>query len=114
MTAILESKLDSLQESVDMMSSKFDNILNRLNSLEKDNKNLSKDTNDLKVQTSILWSQVTQLKDDFDNQEQYLRRKCLEVIPLTTDEDTDKIIKAVGKLVDVSVRHQSRALTPLL
>ena len=48
---------------------------------------------------------MNQMKAAFDDQEQKIRRDCLEIrgILISVQEDTNQIVKNVGTLVDVSI-----------
>ena len=48
---------------------------------------------------------LNQMKSVHDEQEQYIRRDCLEIrgVPTSSGEDTNEIVKNVGSIVDVRI-----------
>lgn len=61
--------------------------------------------NFLKQESSRMANAMNEMKAEFDDQEQYIRRDCLEIrgIPMSAKEDTNQIIKNVASIVDVSI-----------
>ena len=105
LTAIFDVKLAPIIKSLDFISNGFDELTRKVTKLEESNKTLENENRSLKNQTADLWKEVNQLKTAMDGQEQYSRRECLEIrgIPTALGEDTDKIIKSVGSILDVDI-----------
>ena len=68
-----------------------------ISTLEKRNAVLIKKNNFLKQESSRMAKAMNQMKAEFDDQEQYIRRDCLEIrwIPMSAKDDTNQIIKNV-------------------
>ena len=73
--------------------------------LEERNAVLIKKNNFLKQESSRMANAMNQMKAEFDDQEQYIRRDCSEIrwIPMSAKDDTNQIIKNVGSIVDVAI-----------
>ena len=57
---------------------------------------------------------MNQMKAEFDDQEQYIRRDCLEIrwIPIpSAKDDTNQIIKNVGSIVDVPIEDNDISIS---
>ena len=76
-----------------------------ISTLEERNVVLIKKNNFLKQESSRMANAMNQMKAEFDDQEQYIRRDCLEIrwIPMSAKLLLKKIIKNVGSIVDVSI-----------
>ena len=72
-----------------------------ISTLEKRNAVLIKKNNFLKQESSRMANAMNQMKAEFDDQEQYIRRDCLEIrwIPMSAKDDTNQIIKNVESIV---------------
>ena len=51
-------------------------------------------------------NRIAILKEPLNKQEQYTQRDCLEIrgLPATTTENTNDLVKAVGKLIGVEIK----------
>lgn len=103
--ASLTTTVEDLRQSVQFVSSQFDEMTKRISSLEELNSTLSQENNLLKSTVFKLTNEVQQLRETANNQEQYLRRDCLEIkgIPVMSEEDTDEIVQKVAEAVNVNV-----------
>ena len=56
---------------------------------------------------------MNQMKAEFDDQEQYIRRDCLEIrwIPMSAKDDTNQIIKNVESIVDVPIEDNDISIS---
>ena len=81
--------------------------------LEERNAVLIKENNFLKQESSRMANAMNQMKAEFDDQEQYIRRDCSEIrwIPMSAKDDTNQIIKNVGSLVDVSIEDNDISIS---
>lgn len=100
----LDKKLAPLMESVEFINAKYDDLQKRLKLVEDERKTFKSALNSL--QDSI--RSVAKAQNDL---EQYGRRECVEIrgIPTSPDpktEDTNTIVKEVGKLMGIDV-HDS-------
>ena len=101
----LDEKLAPLIRSVDYLSGQFDDLKAKTSKLEESNRLLQKDNKCLQEEILKLNREIKQQSIAINNQEQYSRRECIEIrgIPTTPSEDTDEIVKNVGKLIDVVI-----------
>ena len=85
----------------------------KISTLEERNAVLIKENNSLKQESSRMANAMNQMKAEFDDQEQYIRRDCLEIrwIPMSAKEDTNQIIKNVGSIVDVSIEDNDISIS---
>ena len=85
----------------------------KISTLEESNAVLIKENNFLKQESSRMANAMNQMKAEFDDQEQYIRRDCSEIrwIPMSAKDDTNQIIKNVGSLVDVSIEDNDISIS---
>ena len=107
---ILEEVLPSIlykkfEPSLNFMSNELDELNKKIATLEQDNKSLVRENQFLKGQQATLWSELTSVKDQLDDLEQYIRLECLEIrgIPVTSLENTDVIVQSVSQLIDFDI-----------
>ena len=103
----LDEKLAPLIRSVEFLSGQFDDLKTKTSKIEESNSLLQKENKYLQEEVLKLNGELKQQAIAINNQEQYSRRECLEIrgIPSTPSEDTDEIVKSVGKLVDVVIEN---------
>lgn len=104
----LDKKLEEILTSINFLSAKYDELVKKVDTLEDKNKGLeveNKRLNDLVRQLEL---QVQQQAESISEIEQYFRRDCLEIrgIPVENNEETDKIVQAVGNLTNVVINPQ--------
>ena len=87
-----------MHASMNFINKKFEDMKKKISALEERNSDLVQENNFLKQESSRMANKMNQLKTAFDDQDQYIRRDCLEIrgIPVSEQEDTNEIIKAVG------------------
>ena len=70
-----------------------------ISTLEERNAVLINKNNFLKQESSRMANAMNQMKAEFDDQEQYIRRDCLEIrwIPMSAKDDTNQIIKKLSQ-----------------
>ena len=91
MATMFDLKLEPILKSLDFMSKGYDVMIKKIEVLEKTNKSLIEENKLLKMQITHITDTVNQAKNDLVEQEQYIRRKCLEIrgIPVTPYENTN-------------------------
>ncbi|CAH3192343.1 unnamed protein product, partial [Porites evermanni] len=84
-----------------------------ISTLEERNAVLIKENNFLTQESSRMANAMNQMKAEFDDQEQYIRRDCLEIrwIPMSAKDDTNQIIKKVGSIVDVPIEDNDISIS---
>ena len=84
-----------------------------ISTLEERNAVLIKKNNFLKQESSRMANAMNQIKAEFDDQEQYIRRDCLEIrwIPMSAKDDTNQIIKDVASIVDVPIEDNDISIS---
>lgn len=99
------SKLNDIEKAITFLSNRYDEIFEKVKKLEHDNGLLQQECKSVSMELHQSTNSITQLKQEVNNLEQYSRRDCLEMrgIPATDDEDTDELVKQVGKLMDVQI-----------
>jgi len=98
---ILDKKLEGIFKS-------FDDLKLTLETLKDANKNLKSENDSLKRRVNQLEADVDILKQNCDDQEQYIRRECLEIhgVPAMAGENTNQIVTNISSLIDVSVKPE--------
>ena len=78
--------------------------------------NLSRRLNKLVAEVQDHSNRIAMFKETLNDQEHYTRRDCLEIrgLPATSTENTNDLVKSVGKLIgveikDISTSHQLKA-----
>jgi len=67
----------------------------------------------LRQESSRVSNALNQMKAALDEQEQYIRRDCLEIrgVPTSSSEDTNEIVKNIGSLVDVCIEDKDISIS---
>ena len=98
-----------IEESMEFLSKKYDELLSKVDALESEKEVLMKDNTILKSDLENLSCEMSTVNNNLNDMEQYSRRECLEIrgIPVRDqyDENTNAIVKNVGKLIGVNVSH---------
>lgn len=111
----LNTKIDSVVESINFWENKFGDLSKRVNDLEQSSGQVLQENRLLKDEILRLSNNLNMHKESLNNLEQYIRRECLEItgIPEEMHEDTDDIVIKVGSLMgieiqsnDISVSHR--------
>ena len=102
---LLDTKLEPLRSSMDFISNGFDEMKNKIAALENTNAELAKKNQFLRQENSRVSNAFNQMKSACDEQEQYIRRDCLQMRgnPSSSGEVTNEIVKKVGSIVDVCI-----------
>lgn len=99
--------MSKIEESMEFLSKKYDDLLSKIEVLETEKKVLVKDNETLKSDLKNLFHEMHLVKHNLNDMEQYSRRECLEIrgIPVQDqrNENTNDIVKNVGKLIGVDV-----------
>ena len=102
---ILRLKLEPIESSLNFKDDEHRKLMERVVNLEKTVKTLELENNALKAQLNTTISKVKTNEALLDEQEQYMRRECVEIkgIPVSRDENTNEVVKQVAGLLDVEV-----------
>ena len=102
---LLDTKLEPLRSSMDFISNGFDEMKNKIAALENTNAELAQEHQFLRQEKSRVSNAFNQMKSACDEQEQYIRRDCLQMKgnPSSSGEVTNEIVKKVGSIVDVCI-----------
>ena len=114
LASLLDKKLEPLHASMNFINKEFEDMKKKISALEERNSDLVKENNFLKQESSRMANKMNQMKTAFDDQDQYIRRDCLEIrgIPVSAQEDTNElIIKAVGSIVDIPVEDNDISIS---
>lgn len=127
LASLLDTKLEPLRTSMEFISKSFDDMEKKIVALEKSNAELAKENHFLRQESSRVSNSLNQMKAALDDQEQYIRRDCLEIrgVPTSSSEDTNEIVKNIGSLVnvciedkDISISHRIKsgtsAISPII
>ena len=84
-----------------------------ISTLEERNAVLINKNNFLKQESSRMANAMNQMKAEFDDQEQYIRRDCwrYDGFPCQRNYYLKKIIKNVGSIVDVSIEDNDISIS---
>ena len=98
-------KLEPIESSLNFKDDEHRKLLERVVKLERTVKALELENNALKAQLNTTISNVKTNEVLLDEQEQYMRRDCVEIkgIPISRDENTNEVVKQVAGLLDVEV-----------
>ena len=101
---LLNMKLEPLRSLMDFISNGFDEVKNKIAALENTNAELAKGNQFLRQENARVSNALNQMKSAYE-QEQYIRRDCLEIrgVPTSSGEVTNEIVKKVGSIVDVCI-----------
>ena len=102
---LLKNEFASLQESQQFLSNGFDSIKAQCDDLNQKLIDLASVNEMLQDNVRALQEQYVDLDNGQEDIRKYLRRDSLEIqgIPQSKTENTDQIIKEIGKLVNVSI-----------
>lgn len=109
----LVDKLNEVLKSISFLDSKFEELRSKQTNLQIKNKELTATIQFLQEEVKRLNTDVIDLKMAKDEQEQYDRRECLEIkgIPVTPDEDTDKIVMNLASKIGVDVKESDLSVS---
>ena len=111
----LNNTVEGMANSLTFLNSQYEDLLNKVKNMEEEKKEAAAETLRLKTEVLKLNNEIGSWRTNFDNLEQYSRRDCLEIrgVPVTEREDTTKIISNVGSMIgveinetDVSISHR--------
>ena len=90
-------------------SKKFDEVLKKLSEQEAVNKKIAKENEFLKSTVKALDSRVRKLQSTRNDMEQCSRRECvkIQVIPVSEQEDTNKIVMKMGELMGIEIKKDA-------
>lgn len=113
LASLLDTKLEPLRTSMEFISKSFDDMEKKIVALEKSNAELAKENHFLRQESSRVSNSLNQMKAALDDQEQYIRRDCLEIrgVPTSSSEDTNEIVKNIGSLVDVCIEDKDISIS---
>lgn len=113
LASLLDKKLEPLQSSMNFINKEFEATKEKIAALEESNAVLVKENQFLKQESSRMVNALNQMKSAFDDQEQYIRRDCLEIrgIPITAHEDINEIVKNVGSIVDTCIEDKDISIS---
>ena len=111
--APINSKMDEIQNSMDLINEKYEEIKNRLFLIEEVHKDIKNENQALKNQLRIATKEIDDLRAACNDLEQYSRRDCVEIrgIPLpfkragshSPGENTDLIVTRVAKVMGINL-----------
>jgi hypothetical protein len=100
---------------MEFLSKKYDELLSKVDALESEKEVLMKDNTILKSDLENLSCEMSTVNNNLNDMEQYSRLECLEIrgIPVRDqyDENTNAIVKNVGKLIGVNVSHSDISIS---
>lgn len=102
----LNTKIDSVIESINFWENKFGDLSKRVNDLEQSSGQVLQENRLLKDEILRLSNNLNVHKESLNNLEQYIRRECLEItgIPEEMHEDTDDIVIKVLSLMGIEIQ----------
>lgn len=113
---LLDTKLEPLRSSMDLISNGFDEMKKKITPLETTNAELAKENQFLRRENSRVSNALNQMKSAHDEQERYIRRDCLEIrgVPTSSGKYTNEIVKKSAQSLMFVLKIQiSRYLTEL-
>ena len=101
---LLNMRLEPLRSLMDFISNGFDEVKKKIAALENTNAELAKGNQFLRQENARVSNALNQMRSTYE-QEQYIRRDCLEIrgVPTSSGEVTNEIVKKVGSIVDVCI-----------
>lgn len=107
------STMDELKGTVQFLSDKFDLTIKKVQELEEKLLITDQENKHLKTEVSRLSTLVAHTVEELNNVQQYSRRDCVEIsgIPEIRDENTNKLVIAVGTLIGVQVNESDISLS---
>ncbi|EDO27224.1 predicted protein [Nematostella vectensis] len=115
MDETLLERVNSLEKSMDFFNNQFELIKKKVTTLERENDALRVENNVLNSRISTITDKLRDQEAILDEQEQYMRRECLEFkgIPSLEDENTNDLVIQVAQLAgveldedDISISHR--------
>ena len=115
----LNDKIEKFEKSLDFISNQYDDLYKALNgksqtkpgneaeqSQTTPDGDLNQRINKIIADVQDYSNQIAMLKESLNEQEQYTQRDCLEIrgLPATTTENTNDLVKSVGKLIGVEIK----------
>ena len=91
---LLNMKLEPLRSLMDFISNGFDEVKKKIAALENTSAELAKGNQFLRQENARVSNALTQMRSAYE-QEQYIRRDCLEIrgVPTSSGEVTNEIVK---------------------
>ena len=92
---LLDTKVEPLRSSMIFISNGFDEMNKKIAGLQNTNAELAKENQFLRQENSRVSNALNQMNSAHDEQEQYIRRDCLDIrgVPTYSGEDTNEIVK---------------------
>ncbi|XP_031575494.1 uncharacterized protein LOC116309085 [Actinia tenebrosa] len=109
----LFEKVDLIEQSMKFLSDSYEDLLTKVNRGESDKDDLEKEILSQKAEITQSTNEICMMKDILNDHEQYSRRECLEIrgVPMHRVEDTNKIVKDVGKLIGVEIKDTDLSIS---
>ena len=85
----------------------------KIKALEDTNASLIDENRCLKAELQNASNSLKLMKQELNNSQQYSRRDCLEIkgIPIQRNEVTNEVVKSVGNLIGVEVKHEDISIS---
>lgn len=95
------------------LSASYGELLTKVQNLTTGKENLAKEVSSQLSEITRSTNEINMIKDTLNEHEQYSRRECLEIkgVPMHPAEDTNKIVKDVGKLVGVVIKDEDLSIS---
>ena len=127
----LNNRIEESMKFLELANAKYDEVIEKFAIYDHQNKEIIAENKILKSSLQNAETQVHQLKEAYNQVEQYSRRDCIQIqgIPLQRLENTNEIVKNIGKLIhfdiddaDISISHrlpskngrESQNVTPII
>lgn len=109
----INQRLNSIEDSMNFINEQFEAMRAKVASLEEENRGLKLENGALKSQLNVITDKLREHESMLDDQEQYLRRECVEIkgIPVQDDEDTNDIVIQVAQLAGVDVQDEDISIS---
>ena len=110
----LSTKLEDAMQFIDLANSKYEKVITKLNSHKIARIEIQEENKILKSALQQTESQLLQLKNSYNDLEQYSRRECVEIQgipapdhPTPTKESTNDIVmKIASKFMDIDITEK--------
>ena len=108
----LSTKLEDAMQFIDLANSKYEEVITKLNSHEIARIEIQEENKILKSALQQTESQLFQLKNSYNDLEQYSRRECVEIqgIPApdhpTKESTNDIVMKIASKFMDIDITEK--------
>ena len=102
--------------SMTFMNEKFEYMAQRMKIPEDENSSFKLENKAIKSKLDAITEKLREQDTRIDDQEQYIRRECLEIkgIPYIEDVDTTKLVKSVAELAGVEINDEDISISHLL